>query len=184
MSGVHELKLTTERIKTLKVVGEEVAQVVVEGNILIDAIKIFKIETSLRQVETEVFENKVVVQGVIHKQVFFVDRNNFVRHIPEDIPFMTHVDIKGVRPCPFTEVQVHTLDIDTNFHLEPAKSCDSDKDKGNDHEPERLARLHQKVVAHLLIKVSKWSQLDVVTHIDMFPRSMCNNRTTVIRGCC
>jgi hypothetical protein len=180
MSGFNEMKLQTERIKVLKVVGEDVAQIVVEGQIPINAIKIVKIHATLRNVETEVFENKVVIQGIIHKQVFYVDPENFVRHIPEDIPFMTYVDIPGVHPNPFEEVQVHLLDIDTNFHLEPPKQCGYEPgDKGHGKEPERFATLQQKVVAHILVKVSKWTQLDVVTNMQIFPRSL--SRTNVVR---
>lgn len=177
ISGFTELKLQTERIKVLKVIGEDVAQVVVEGQIPINAIKIVKILATLKNVETEVFENKVVVQGVIHKQVFYVDPDNFVRHTPEDIPFTTHVDIPGVCPNPFEDVQVHLLDIDTNFHLEPPKKFDWEDKKGRDN----LATLQQKVVAHILVKVSKWTQLDVVTNIQTFPRSL--NKATVVRCC-
>lgn len=148
--------LVTERLKVLKVIGEAVAQVVLENEVPIDAIKIDKIETSLRDTQDHVFEGKVVKQGTIHKQIFYVDRDNFVRHLAEDIPFMTAVDIPGVCPGPFIDVQNHLLDVDTDFQLVP----------GCHGEP---GKLHQKVVAHILVKVSKWSQVDVVTGIQKYP---------------
>lgn len=107
-------------------------------------------------------------QGTIHKQIFYVDPAGIVRHTTEDIPFMVSVDINGVDPNNhFIEVQNHLLDIATDFTLTPAT-------------PSSLGTLMQKVVAHILIKASEWTQLDVVTKVDIFPKtsSAC---TTIVR---
>ncbi|HBK68977.1 MAG TPA: hypothetical protein DDZ91_10070, partial [Firmicutes bacterium] len=69
----QNLVLNTERLKVLRVIGERVAQVVVESEVPIDAIKIDKIEAQLGPFEDHVFKNKVVKQGTIHKQIFYVD---------------------------------------------------------------------------------------------------------------
>ena len=160
----EELKTVTEEIKTLKVIGETVGQVVVEGTVSINAVKIDKIDAELRNVMDFVFDNKVVKQGVIHKQIFYVDPEGVVREMGEDIPFMLVVDIPGVRKTPFTEVQNHLLDIDTDFVLTPA----------TEHCP---GSLMQKVVAHILVKVSEWTQLEVVTKVDIFPKVNSSQRT-------
>jgi hypothetical protein len=157
ISPSQQIRTKLERVKVLKVIGEAVAQVVVEGNIAINAVKIDRIIADVRDVTDHVFRNKVVKQGTIHKQIFFVDREGVVREEEENIPFMVSVDIPGVERTPFTEVQNHLLDIDTDFVLTP----------GRCHEP---AKLMQKVVAHILIKVSEWTQLDVVTKVDFFPK--------------
>ena len=154
----RQVKTTTERIKVLRVIGEKVGQVVVEGSIRINAIKIDKINAELRDVVDHVFRNKVVKQGIIHKQVFYVDLDNNVRHTTEDIPFMLTVDIPGVDPDNgFLDVQNHLLDIDTDYILTPGTCTDP-------------GTLMQKVVAHILVKVSEWTQLDVVTKVDIFPK--------------
>lgn len=164
----HDLVLTTERLKVLRVIGEKVAQVVVENETPINAIKIDKIHASLGPFEDHVFENKVVKQGIIHKQVFYVDPENFVRHISEDIPYMLTVEIPGVKPSDFIDVQNHLVDIDTDFQLIPRgprrHSDDKDLDAGV------RAILRQKVVAHILVKVSEWTQVDVVTGVQSFPK--------------
>lgn len=179
----QDLVLATERLKVLRVVGERVAQVVVESEVPINAIKIDKIHASLGPFEDHVFENKVVKQGIIHKQVFYVDPDNFVRHISEDIPYMLTVDIPGVKPSDYVEVQNHLVDIDTDFQLVPRKprrhGHDDDIDAGI------LAVLRQKVVAHILVKVSEWAQVDVVTDVQAFPkinsmqRSFCHKTNLV-----
>jgi predicted amidohydrolase len=153
----QDMKLTTERVKVLKVIGEKVAQVVLENEVPINAIKIDKIEASLRSVEDHVFDNKVVKQGIIHKQIFYVDPDNFLRHTAEDLPFMITVDIPGIKPGPFVDVQNHLLDVDVDFQLN--HGC-----------PGELAKLKQKVVAHILVKVSEWTQLDVVVDAKVFPK--------------
>lgn len=160
--------MTTERLKVLRVIGEKVAQVVVESETPINAIKIDKIETSLGPFEDHVFENKVVKQGIIHKQVFYVDTENFVRHIAEDIPYMLTVEIPGVKPSDFVEVQNHLVDIDTDFQLVPRKPRRHSDDKEVDAAVRAILR--QKVVAHILVKVSEWAQVDVVTGVQVFPK--------------
>jgi len=156
-----DYSVKTERLKTLKVVGEGVAQIVIENEVYIDAIKIDKIDASLGPTEDHVFNNKVVKQGTIHKQIFYVDSNNFVRHIAEDIPFMVTVEIPGIRPSDYIEVQNHLIDVETDYQLIPVTQVPDDDDNNND----RLAVLRQKVVAHVLVKVSEWTQIDVVTDI-------------------
>ena len=163
VSPKQQVRTTTERIKVLRVVGETIGQVVVEGSISINAVKIDRIIAELRDVTDHVFRNKVVKQGTIHKQIFFVDPQGIVREIGEDIPFMLTVDIPGVERTPFTDVQNHLLDIDTDFVLTPASGT-------------RPGTLMQKVVAHILVKVSEWTQMDVVTSVDVFPKVNSSNR--------
>lgn len=59
----QDLVLSTERLKVLRVIGEKVAQVVVESETPINAIKIDKIDARLGPFEDHVFHNKVVKQG-------------------------------------------------------------------------------------------------------------------------
>ncbi len=157
--------LKTERLKALKVIGEQVAQVVVESEIPIKAIKIERIDAKLGPVTEHVFKNKVVLQGVILKQIIFVDPGNFLRHTKEEIPFMTSVTIPGLKPDDDIEIQTHLLDLDTDFHLE--ESADSSKS----------GRLRQKIVAHILVKAAQWRQIDVVTDVRLSPR--CNSMSRV-----
>lgn len=166
----QDLVLSTERLKVLRVVGEKVAQVVVESETPINAIKIEKIEASLGPFEDHVFHNKVVKQGLIHKQVFYVDPENFVRHIAEEIPYMLTVEIPGVKPSDFVEVQNHLIDIDTDFQLVPGRPRRHGHDGDKEIDAGVRAILRQKVVAHILVKVSEWAQVDVVTGVDVFPK--------------
>ena len=51
--------------------------------------------TSLRDIETEVIENKVIIQGVIHKEVFYVGTDQIFHHQTEDTRLNTFIDIPG-----------------------------------------------------------------------------------------
>jgi hypothetical protein len=159
----QQLKTTTERIKTLRVIGEKVGQVVLENTLPINAIKIDRINAELRDTTDHIFRNKIVKQGIIHKQIFYVDPDNVVRHVGEDIPFMLTVEIPGVNPDnPFLDVQNYLLAIDVDHTLTPATTV-------------HPGSLMQKVVADILVKVSEWTQLDVVTKIDIFPKINSSN---------
>ncbi|HOP75766.1 MAG TPA: DUF3794 domain-containing protein [Bacillota bacterium] len=157
ISSHQHARVETQRIKTLKVIGEAVGQLVLENKADIDAIKIIKVDAELRDTTDHLFKNKVVKQGVIHKQILYVDPYDVVRHASEDVPFMLTVDIPGVEPNPFTEVQNHLLDLEVDFTLKPA--CHDKK-----------GEIIQKTVAHILVRVSEWALVDVVTKHDIFPK--------------
>ena len=142
--------LTTERLKVLKVIGEKIGQVVVENAIELNAVKIDRIDVSVKDVTDHVFTNKIVKQGKIHKQVFYVDPDGYVRETHENVPFTLAVDIEGIkRDNPWLEIENKLLNIEKDYTLIPAK-C---------NEP---GLLKQKIVADFLVKVSEWVQLDVV----------------------
>ncbi len=168
-SGSQMVTLTTERLKVLKVIGEKIGQVVVENKIEIPAVKIDHIDTSVRDVTDHIFTDKIVKQGTIHKQVFFVDEAGFVREINENVPFVLAVDIPGVeRDNPWLEIENKVLRIETDFTLHP----------GDCHQP---AILKQKIVADFLVKVSEWVQLDVFVKPSFFTKTNPMN-TIVIRS--
>lgn len=165
-SGISpQFKPVFEKIKTLKVIGQEVGQLVVENSTCINAIKIDRVKAFLLESHDHLFCNKVVKQGTIRKEVFYVNPENRVRFLTEDIPFMLTFDIPGFKPNPFSEIQTHLLDIDVDYILSPSKKCIP-------------GCLKQIVVAHILVVVSEWTQLDVLTKIDIFPK------TNVSSSCC
>jgi len=154
-----QLSVSTERIKTLKVIGEEIKQVYADRTIEINAIKIDHVHTELREELVRLFPNKVVKQGVFHVQIFYVDPDNLVRHISTDVPFTLVAHINGVFPQdPFIDIQNYLLDVTTDpILLVPATDV-------------TLGTLELKIIANILVKASRWTQLDVVTKVDVFPK--------------
>lgn len=147
----------TEKIKVLRVVGEAVGQLVLENSTCINAVKIDRINAKLLDTTDHLFCNKVVKQGVILKEIFYVDPEGVVRFKSEKIPFMLTVDIPGLKPNGFTEVQNHLLDIEVDHNLTPPRYCIP-------------GCLQQKIVAHILVTAAEWTQLNVVTKVDLNPK--------------
>ena len=82
----------------MAVLAETTAQVLIDDIIILPlpAEKIDEIVASIRDLNCFVIENKVIFQGILHKQIFFVDLNGLVRHVGVDIPFSGFVDTPGV----------------------------------------------------------------------------------------
>ncbi|HBE79507.1 MAG TPA: hypothetical protein DDW65_17280 [Firmicutes bacterium] len=90
-----------------RVVGENSIQNLVESDLTLftPAIKIDEIIGSIHSITTEIITDKVIVQGILHKQIFFIDSDNTARHQAEDIPFSLFVDITGATPGMNVQVQ-------------------------------------------------------------------------------
>lgn len=157
IDATREVNVGTEKIKVLKVVGEAVGQLVLENSTCINAVKIDRIKAKLLDTTDHLFRNKVVKQGTILKEIFYVDPEGVVRFKSEKIPFMLTVDIPGLKPDGFTDVQNHLLDIDVDYQLTPPRYCIP-------------GCLQQKIVAHILVIAAEWTQLDVVTKVDLKPK--------------
>lgn len=86
--------------KVEEFVGENTNQELVETVITLNtpAIKIREITAKLQNIVTNIIPNKVIVQGVIHKQVFFIGTDNIEHHQAEDIPVSLFLDIPGAAP--------------------------------------------------------------------------------------
>lgn len=62
------------------------------------AVKIREILASLRNLVTNVIPNKLIVQGILHKQIFYIGIDNIEYHQAEDVPFSAFLDINGIAP--------------------------------------------------------------------------------------
>ena len=91
---------------------------------------------------------KIIISGTLHKQIFYVNKNNEVRHTSEDIPFTKMVDLSKPREVDNRSdvfVQFHSIDVDVNWELV------------------RASRLHQTAVIVLTAKVAEDRQIFVQT---------------------
>jgi hypothetical protein len=165
--------VTTEKFKLLKVIGETLGQVVAAKTIpvitgrmkaentngLIEVIKIDHLHTELRNVKDVLYKNKVIKQGTIQAQIFYVNFKNAVMYTAIDIPFTLVAEIPGLEPNSFTEVQNHLVDITPQFQLTPGHCC-------------KPGTLEIKVVAHILTVVSEWVQRNVITdEVHLLPKT-------------
>ncbi|NLW45889.1 MAG: DUF3794 domain-containing protein [Firmicutes bacterium] len=159
----RDVSVGTEKIKVLKVVGQAVGQLVLANSTCINAVKIDRIKAKLLDTTNHLFKNKVVVQGTIRKEIFYVDPEGTVRYKQEDLPFMLSVDIPGLRPSGFSEIQNHLLDIDVDYRLTPSRHCIP-------------GCLEQKIVAHILVVAAEWTQMDVVTRVNYYKSKVPSSR--------
>ncbi|MCL6634379.1 MAG: DUF3794 domain-containing protein [Peptococcaceae bacterium] len=163
-------------IKVPVVVAEADVEVVVDSTVTLPelAVKVDKIIASVRDLKgTPVFTEedeqttgpitvvelgeheprrvvvkKVVVSGTLHKQIFYVNKNNEVRHTSEDLTFSKLVELKEPRRVHRKRevfIDFKNIDIDVNFELQ------------------RASRLHQTAVLSLIAKAVEDRQIFVQT---------------------
>lgn len=86
-----------EIIEAPVVIGENVVQKMKVSSLSLDipAIKIKDIDIFLQDIETEVIENKVIIQGIIHKEIFYLGHDQVFHHQVEDTQLSTFIDIPG-----------------------------------------------------------------------------------------
>src|SRR5690554_2801937 len=125
------------------VIGEATKQLLVERDITLaqPAIKIRNITAEIRDLTSELIMDKVVIQGLLHKQIFFVGEDNIVHHQTEEAPFSTFVDVFGAEPG--MNVQIHPTVETILFTLLTS------------------TLLHQKVVIEFFVKVTEPTQINI-----------------------
>lgn len=163
-------------VKVPVVVAESDVEVVIDSVITLPelAIKVDKIITSVRDLKgnpvfveedeqttgpitvvelgemepRRVIVKKVVVSGTLHKQIFYVNKNNEVKHTSEDLTFSKLVELKEpkrVHKRRDVFIDFKNIDIDVNFELQ------------------RASRLHQTAVLSLTAKAVEDRQIFVQT---------------------
>jgi hypothetical protein len=154
-----QVKLNTERVKVLKVTGEQVGQIVVESEVLLDTIQIDHIVAELKDVADCFLVGKIVKQGIVQIQISYVKPDNTLNYLAKEIPFSLDFDLPDFLPNASSDVNTHLLDLDSNYDLLPAE--------GN-----KPAILQLKAVGHLLVKTAIWTEIDVVTSVDLYPKQL------------
>jgi spore coat assembly protein SafA len=114
----------------------------------VEAIKIVEILGEVVNLEAEPRKDQVLVRGTLHKQIFFVDKTNLVRHTREDIPFRIVKNALGTLPD--MNVLVRARIIGDIMH----RLLD---DQGK--------KLEQSAVIEVFVKVTRTVQLEVVVDI-------------------
>ncbi|MEW6524236.1 MAG: DUF3794 domain-containing protein [Bacillota bacterium] len=126
------------------VIGEDATQVLIDQQFGLEtpAVKVMDVDTSIRDMVVHIVPNKVVVQAVLHKQIFFITEENIVRHQAENIPFSAVIPIPGAQPSMHAQVKV-TVEEPIFFRLLNSVT------------------LEQKIVICVLVKVTEERQLFV-----------------------
>lgn len=130
-------------IKAEVIVGRGAKQTFIEERKTLNAIKIVDIVPSLKDLTAVVKEGKVIVQGVLHKQVFFVGPDGLVHHIAEDIDFSEMVEVPGAEEG--LNLQDHSVIENLVFEFDP-----------------ETGELIQKVIINVEVVVTRTEQIRVL----------------------
>jgi hypothetical protein len=130
-------------LKLDTVVGERTCQILVESILTLSqaAIKVREIMARVENITTEVIEDKVIIQGILHKQIFFINEDNVEIHQAENVPFSTFVDLPGA--IKGMDVRIEPIIETILFELVNSTT------------------LRQKVVIEFFVKVTEAQQLQV-----------------------
>jgi nucleoid-associated protein YgaU len=154
---VLPLECITELLKVEQVIGESVAQTSVIREITLPGRirKITEVDATLRDIKSKVIENKVIVEGVIHKQIFFVDDDTgqLKEHTVPDEKFVHFVDVPGAFPSANVQVHARIEFVGHDFLFERR------------HENAIISHFRQTVVVEIFAKVTESIQLDVVIDV-------------------
>jgi len=124
--------------------GQNSQQLIVETTVTLNqpALKVDEITAVVQDILTDVITDKVIIQGILHKQIFYVGLDNIEYHQAEDIPFSLFVDVEGAAPG--MHVQVESTIETISYTLE----------NSND--------LTQKVVIQFSVVVTQSTSLNIV----------------------
>lgn len=81
------------------------------------AVKIRNITAEVVKLTYDIIPDKVLVQGCLHKQIFYVGVDNIIYHIDDDMPFTTFLDIPGAKPGMKAEIVVNIEKLSVNIGL-------------------------------------------------------------------
>ncbi|MGI5875509.1 MAG: DUF3794 domain-containing protein [Dethiobacteria bacterium] len=150
VEGRHIL-VTKKLLKVDSVVVDVLKQEMLKNTVKlpVQAIKIFEIIGDIVDLEAEAMHDQILVRGVLHKQIFFVDPGDLVRHTREDIPFRFVKDAPGARRG--MKVQVRAKIIGDIRH----RIIDR-----------QGMKIEQTAVIEIFAKVTKMVQLEVVVDVE------------------
>jgi len=145
----HDIDVDKELLKVDSVVGEDTVRRTISPTVTlpITARKVFRIKPSVRNVTAEIRTDTVILRGIIHKQIFFVDEGELVRHASEDVPFSLTVDIPGADSGMDVQFRVKVFLDDFELIDPPSKE------------------LRQMLIIEAFVKVTETVQIEVVTDV-------------------
>ena len=98
VTAVEGARVETRRLQIESAIGKGCRQVNILGTIITPTLarKIAKVDSELRDLEGEAIRDKVIVKGVLHKQVYYVSAvDDQVRELTVEEPFTEFIHIEG-----------------------------------------------------------------------------------------
>ncbi len=150
------INVTTRRIKVENVIGEAVKQanIIRDITLPVPAKKIESIDTQIRDVKSKVIENKVIVEAILHKQIYYVEcvTGDVQEYTVPDEKITEFVHLDGVEPG---------MDVRTVVDIE---YCDVEAiDMVGDNNCH--TRFQQTCIVRIKVKVIEMLEFEVVTDV-------------------
>ena len=145
----------TEEFTVEHVIGEDEKQTTVSQELILPrpARKIYDVDAVCRNLTTEIQPGRVIVKGVLHKQIFFVDTHHDTVHAASfDEDFSVVVEIPGAMPG---------MDVFTRCKVEFCEANLLPDPKCHPHS----TRVKQTCILQIFVKVTELKQLAIVTDV-------------------
>ncbi|PKM88250.1 MAG: hypothetical protein CVU87_07900 [Firmicutes bacterium HGW-Firmicutes-12] len=131
-----DINVTTRRIKVENVIGEAMKQVNVVRKITLPvrAKKIESIDTRINNIEYTVIDNKIIVEAVLHKQIYYVEciTGDVQEYTVPDERITEFIHLEGAMPemdakvdvkIEYCDVEAVDLPGDNDCHLTFQQTC-------------------------------------------------------------
>ena len=151
--GLH-IDVIKEELIVESIVGENEKQTeVVENIVFPEPIKKVKnVTAKVKNIETNIVPNKIIIEGTLHKQIYYVDIvTGQLRELSVDEDFTVWLDIPGA---------VEDQDVDVDVDVEYV-----DVDPRNGDEDEGFLEGRQTAVLHVSARVTEDLHLEIVTDV-------------------
>jgi hypothetical protein len=160
-------------VNAMQIIATNSRQILVENvaDLNRPARKVHEIQARVEDLMVEVIPNKVVIQGTLHKQIFFVSDDDIIRHQQEEVPFTTFVDLPGITPD--DEVVITPVVEFVGFDLVGKRDGDDwsgSEDEFDSSDPyveecdsPAFRRLVQRTVIQLIVRGSQEQPIRVAT---------------------
>jgi hypothetical protein len=160
-------------VNAMQIIATNARQILVENvaDLNRPARKVHEIQARVEDLMVEVIPNKVVIQGALHKQIFFVSDDDIIRHQQEEVPFTTFVDLPGITPD--DEVVITPVVEFVGFDLVGKRDGDDwsgSEDEFDSSDPyveecdsPSFRRLVQRTVIQLIVRGSQEQPIRVAT---------------------
>ncbi len=151
VTGVAGAEVETRELNIESTIGAGMRQTNILANIETpsEARKISHVHSEIRDLEGEAIPDKVIIKGVLHKQVYYVDANdNQLRELSLDEPFTEFVHVDGAQEDDMVDVRGRIEYV----NVEAAATTPT-------------TRWRQTAVLELRAKVTESQTIDVVTKV-------------------
>ncbi len=158
------IEVEKDLLKVESVVGENEKQTSVTNDVSfpVPVKKIVETQTKveINRRDTKPIEDKVIIEGTIHKQVFFVDLcDDSVREESFDETFSAFVEVPGTEPGMNLQIHPRVEDVLYEEPDYPANVCEIEP-----FDPDAFP-WKQTVILAIFVKVTESVQLDIVTDV-------------------